>query len=306
VTGSSQLRAIIGRSLASRRQRGGGRRRRRPYSGSGAPLLALITLLLTLVSIQPAAAHPLGNFSVNQYSRLEIGTDQIHLTYVLDLAELPTVADATRLDGDADGTVDAAERERYLDAKLAEITSELHVTAGGTALPLKPGPRSLTFVPGQAGLETTRIDAEFSAALPVGNDAGQISYRNDYAIDRLGWREIVVTHDADIRLDDAETLAVDRSQALRTYPDDLLSSPLDERAAEIAFQIAPGEAASESAAITSASGPAAIGERLAAIVNGGDLTTTGMMVSPLGTARPSSAPTSSAAAARRAMPSSSA
>jgi ABC-type nickel/cobalt efflux system permease component RcnA len=233
---------------------------------------------------QPVAAHPLGNFSVNQYSRLEVGTERITLTYVLDLAELPTVADASLLDSDANGTVDVAERERYLETKLAEIRPELHLAAGGAALALEPGARSLTFVPGQAGLETTRIDAEFIAALPAGSAADRVTYRNDYAAERLGWREIVVTHGPDIRLDEAETLAVDRSHALQTYPDDLLSSPLDERAAEIAFQIAPGTAASERATASTEAGPAAIGERLAAIVNGGDLTTTGMLLALLAAA----------------------
>ena len=284
MNGFSCFRALIGRPLAPLQQHGGGRRRRRLYSRSGATLLALITLLLTLISTQPVAAHPLGNFSVNQYRRLEIDTEQITLSYVLDLAELPTVADAFLLDGDSNGAVDAAEHESYLDAKLAEITPRLRLTVGSTALPLEPIARSLTFVPGQAGLETTRIEAEFAAALPEGNDASQIAYRNDYATDRFGWREIVVTHGADIRLDDAEVLALDRTQALQTYPDDLLASPLDERAAVITYQIAPGAATSESATISSESGPPAIGERLAAIVNGGDLTTTGIVLALLAAA----------------------
>ena len=60
--------------------------------------LGIVALLLALAPTTPAAAHPLGNFSVNQYSRLEIGTTEARLVYVLDLAELPTVADRALLD----------------------------------------------------------------------------------------------------------------------------------------------------------------------------------------------------------------
>ena len=243
------------------------------------------TLVFGMLPVTPAAAHPLGNFSVNQYSRVEIGTDEARVFYVLDLAELPTVADQPLRDGDGDGIVSGAERDAYLDAKLAEIGSALHLAAGDVALPLRLGTRSLAFVPGQAGLDTTRIEATFTAALPAPDDTtGQITFRNDYAADRLGWREIVFTNGPDIRLPDAAALGLDRSQALRIYPDDLLSSPLDERVATADFQLSPGAPAAIGVAPASEIGPAGIGERLGAIVNGGDLSTTGLLVALLAAA----------------------
>jgi hypothetical protein len=40
----------------------------------------------------PAAllAHPMGNFSVNHYTRIAVGARDANLLYVLDLAEIPT------------------------------------------------------------------------------------------------------------------------------------------------------------------------------------------------------------------------
>lgn len=35
-------------------------------------------------------AHPMGNFSVSHYARIEVGASGSKLTYVLDLAEMPT------------------------------------------------------------------------------------------------------------------------------------------------------------------------------------------------------------------------
>src|SRR5947209_4861745 len=43
-----------------------------------------------LVFSSLAMAHPMGNFSVNHYARLEPGAKGLIVTYVLDLAELPT------------------------------------------------------------------------------------------------------------------------------------------------------------------------------------------------------------------------
>jgi ABC-type nickel/cobalt efflux system permease component RcnA len=245
--------------------------------------LAIVALLLGLATVMPASAHPLGNFSVNQYSRIEIGTDEARITYVLDLAELPTVADRPLLDIDGDGEISGSERERYLDIKLAEITPALHLTASGTELPLRQKDRSLNFVPGQADLDTTRIEASFSAALPAG-EQGQLTFRNDYANDRLGWREIVAVNGEDISLDDAESLAGDRSNALRTYPDDLLSSPLDERTAIIAYQLAPSAPAFTNETVVSQPGVLGIGDRLAEIVTGGDLSTSGLLLALLAAA----------------------
>ena len=45
-------------------------------------------LFLLLAAI--ASAHPMGNLSVNHYARLETSSKGVQVTYVLDLAEIPT------------------------------------------------------------------------------------------------------------------------------------------------------------------------------------------------------------------------
>jgi nickel/cobalt transporter (NicO) family protein len=248
-------------------------------------VLIIVALLLALSPATPAAAHPLGNFSVNQYSRIEIGTTQARLVYVLDLAELPTVADRPLLDRDGDGAIADAERESYLAGKLAEIAPALDLFAGSSELVLRPTAQSLALAPGQAGLDTTRIEATFVADLPsTGGDAGQLTFRNDYASDRLGWREIVVANGPDISIDESAGLNVDRSDVLRVYPDDLLSSPLDERTVTVAYQLSPGAPAASGERATIAPGPAGIGQRLEQIVGGGTLSTGGLLLALLAAA----------------------
>ncbi|MBA2595841.1 MAG: sulfite exporter TauE/SafE family protein, partial [Chloroflexia bacterium] len=125
----------------------------------------------------------------------------------------------------------------------------------------------------------------FAAALPATSDqTQQVLFRNDYATDRLGWREIVVTNGADIKLGDAAALSIDQSNTLRVYPDELLASPLDERTVTAVYQLSVGAPALAGAPATIEAGSMGIGERLGAIVNGGDLSTTGLLLALLAAA----------------------
>src|SRR5207253_7108145 len=52
-------------------------------------LLLLVTLCY-LASTGAAFAHPLGNFTINRFARVEVAGDRLYVRYVLDLAEIPT------------------------------------------------------------------------------------------------------------------------------------------------------------------------------------------------------------------------
>ncbi len=62
-----------------------------------------------------AAAHPLGNFSVNQYSRLEIGKSQIKVRQILDVAEIPTFQASSEIDANKDGAMSPEELNAYAE-----------------------------------------------------------------------------------------------------------------------------------------------------------------------------------------------
>ncbi|MCA1553217.1 MAG: high-affinity nickel-transporter, partial [Chloroflexi bacterium] len=65
--------------------------------------------------------------------------------------------------------------------------------------------------------------------------AHQLDYRDDNFAERLGWREIVVRADG-AQLTRSSVPTGDRSSELTTYPDDMLSSPLDVREAHATFE----------------------------------------------------------------------
>jgi len=198
------------------------------------PLL-LFFVFFTLTPPQPAAAHPLGNFSINRYSRLTLESDQIHLFYVLDMAEIPTFQDWSRIDVDKDGQINESENAAYLSTLVLALQNNLTLQANGASIALKPAEQTLTFPPGQGDLPTMRLEVEFLAPLPTTNNGWQVTYHDGNYADRLGWQEVIVQASRETTLLASTAPSEDLSQALRQYPEDLLKSPLTVNQAEFHF-----------------------------------------------------------------------
>ena len=96
-------------------------------------LLPTLLAILLIFARPPAraAAHPLGNFTVNQYSRLEVGRDSIQVRYIVDMAEIPAFQERQTIDVDGDGQIADAEQAAYLARQAPELLSGLHLVAGG-------------------------------------------------------------------------------------------------------------------------------------------------------------------------------
>jgi nickel/cobalt transporter (NicO) family protein len=176
--------------------------------------LALV-LVAAAALLAPAAAlaHPLGNFTVNTFSRVEVAREHLYVRYVLDLAEIPTFQ--ARQDG-----VDPA-------AYAQRLARGLHATLDGRPAPLVPVKRALAFPPGQGGLRTMRLEVLLRG--PVVSASARLALRDTNYRGRIGWREIVVG---------SETRSV--SEELHAYPKDLLRSPLDVRSVSARLEPSDG------------------------------------------------------------------
>jgi Ni/Co efflux regulator RcnB len=53
-------------------------------------LVLIVVAAAALAGPAAASAHPLGNFTVNHFARVEVAGDRLFVRYVLDLAEIPT------------------------------------------------------------------------------------------------------------------------------------------------------------------------------------------------------------------------
>jgi len=165
-------------------------------------LVVLIAALAGLVVAASAQAHPLGNFTVNTFSRVQVAGDRVYVRYVLDLAEIPTFQA---------GRIDAR-------AYARRIAAGTRLTVDGRPARLVPLRQALAHPKGAGGLKTTRLEVILGG--PRIDGAARLGYRDQNYRSRIGWHEIVVG---------ASTKS--ESDELRSYPKDLLSSPLAERSA---------------------------------------------------------------------------
>ena len=167
--------------------------------------LVLATLLLPAFAMS-AAAHPLGNFTVNHLSRITVDADAIRVRYILDLAEIPTLQETQA--GRVDGIVPV-------------LTDGLSLRVGGTVVPLAVRSATTEQLPGQAGLKTLRVTLDLEA--PGVRDGSRIEYRDATFEGRIGWHSIVVQG----AIRNASVAPTDPTDELRTYPSDPGATPPD-------------------------------------------------------------------------------
>ena len=70
-------------------------------------LLLLVALAAGMAMPSTAQAHPLGNFTINRYSLIELSPGTVHVTFALDIAEIPTFQALG-------GSPDQAAADRYM------------------------------------------------------------------------------------------------------------------------------------------------------------------------------------------------
>ena len=179
--------------------------------------LALLLGLAALALPGAAAAHPLGNFTVNRYSGIELAGSRVYVHYVLDLAEIPTFQEGDRVRG----------------ARFAErIAGGLDLRIDGRRAALRVLAHERRFRPGAGGLKTLRFEAVYVAD----RSGAKLAFLDTNYSTRIGWREVVVSARDGAAVASSTVPATSRSDELRAYPKDLLQSPLDIVAATVRYE----------------------------------------------------------------------
>ena len=184
-----------------------------------------VFLLVPLFLAVRLGAHPMGNFSVSHYSRIELLSNGISLRYVLDLAEIPTFQLLQEWKLDAQSPREQLERRASEQAR--QWARNLKLESTGERLTPRFDRASLVLDKGAGGLPILRVTSELQApAAP-----GKWTYTDSNYPDRAGWKEVVITAGKDVAVESASPAGTDRSQALTAYPQDpQLAPPQDLRA----------------------------------------------------------------------------
>jgi len=179
-------------------------------------------------------SHPMGNFSVSHYSRIEVNGRGAEIRYVLDLAEIPTFQLLQQWKLEASSPRE--ELERQATAQAREWSRGLKIEIGGRAVTPRLERASMALDKGAGGMAVLRVTADLRVdAAPGSLNAGSLNYEDANFPDRAGWKEIVIAAGKDAALDQASPQDADRSQALTAYPQDPLAAPPQDLRATVAW-----------------------------------------------------------------------
>jgi ABC-type nickel/cobalt efflux system permease component RcnA len=174
-------------------------------------LIPLVSLLAGL-----AAAHPMGNFSVNHYAQLEPNAHGVAIRYVMDLAEIPTFEMFQQWGAGANPQQKAIQQAR-------EWAANLEITVNGRRIAARVLLAHIALAEGAGNMPVARITAD----LQVDAAPGTFTYEDRNYEGRSGWKEIVGPG------------GKSRSAALMAYPQDPMLAPPQELKAVFSWTAPP-------------------------------------------------------------------
>ena len=173
--------------------------------GEGTPLhlaarlcLALIACALCLLVARVGYAHPLGNYSINQYLMLDLRGERLEIYYLLDLAEIPSFSELDLIDPNFDSEVSEQEVDNYLDAKVPELIENIEFNRSGEPVSLKTEDRRLALTEGSGAMIVINVLVKLapeSFAWPVGGELLDVEIVSTNYQDAAGIRECKVLLD---------------------------------------------------------------------------------------------------------------
>src|ERR1700683_1048662 len=181
-----------------------------------------------------ALAHPMGNFSVSHYSRIEVTGHGAKIRYILDLAELPTFELLQQWQLDA--ACPRGELERHAADQARQWAGKLKIQMDGRAVEARFERATMVMDKGAGGMAILRVIAELGVAgAPGVSAASSLRYEDLNYPDRTGWKEIVIAAGADAAIDQANPTGTDRSHELTAYPQDPLLAPPQDLTAKVSW-----------------------------------------------------------------------
>lgn len=179
-------------------------------------------------------AHPMGNYSVSHYTRIEVAPGGASMLYILDLAEIPTF-ELFRQWG-----VDRTTPRDILDRKAAEQgrawMKGVDIRVNGRAVTPKFTGAEIAIADGAGGVPVVRIASR--ASIPAVPGTLDFEDRN-FSERAAGWKEIVLRAAPGASITKASHGAAERTQELTAYPQDPTAAIPQELKASVEWTASP-------------------------------------------------------------------
>ncbi|MBK7597481.1 MAG: sulfite exporter TauE/SafE family protein [Acidobacteria bacterium] len=214
---------------------GGGRR---GPSGLRRRSITISMLVVLIVLLIDAHAHPLGQFSINHFARIEIGSERVRVRYVIDLAEVPTFQASRLADVDSSGSLSVGELNDYLEKIAPGYVENLVLMAGGKRVTLdRTGTKEIGLLPGTSGSEAMglailRIVLNLEGRVDISSQPIHFTFEDKNESDRPGWRELVLSQGDGIAVFNSTIFGNSLTDELKAYPENPTLAPLGERNGE--------------------------------------------------------------------------
>ncbi len=208
------------------------------------PVRVLLFALVAFLALSPlmhmgtAMAHPLGNFTINRYARLELYQDRVRIHYVVDMAEIPTFQALPDIDTDGVKGVSAEELAAFARESADDYRGEFDLAVEGQRADTGVVETAAQLLDGQGGLQVLRVTAVYDAPVEATSGEANVAFVDRNFDGRAGWKEIVVRPSEGAQAAILPDLLVDRSNGLLEYPAESLTSAPDIR--EVSFMWVPG------------------------------------------------------------------
>jgi ABC-type nickel/cobalt efflux system permease component RcnA len=205
-----------------------------------------------------AVAHPLGQYTINHYTRIETRVDRVQVRYVVDWAELATFSEMQTADTDRNGMLSDAETKAYLERLVPQLLAGLSLQAEEQPIAWQVVGQKLSQLPGTANLPTLRLECDLLGTIAL-RAAMRFRLEDNNHAGRQGWHEMVVLPAPGVIVFDSTAYGNGLTDELKAYPEDLLQAPLNERTA--AWSATTGTLPTEAKALLTRAGKPVVVQR---------------------------------------------
>jgi nickel/cobalt transporter (NicO) family protein len=177
--------------------------------------VAAVAAVALIAGAPTAAAHPLGNLSVNTYDGVVVRAGSAAVDHVEDLAEIPALAAVRAADGNGDGRLGAGEARDWAAERCRQAAGRIVIRRSGVLAPLRVRGAEAVERRGSAGLPLLRLECRLEDGRRL-DGATELDVDVAPAAD-VGWREVTLAGDGTtVRQSDVPARSV--SGRLTAYP----------------------------------------------------------------------------------------